>query len=141
MQKTKIIDCFDHSEKEINEIIILEERKINLIESIHKGLEYVGINRTQYEIFIRGYYWNNMSVYVNNLIKKCIICTNSNANIKLSLLINKLFSYHHLGRIELDITSLSKIYPKNKSEYEYLLSIVDHFSKLLKIIYKFLKNL
>ena len=67
MKKTKIIDCFEHSVKEINAIIILEEEKINLIESINKGLGHIGINRTQYEKFRRGYYWNNMPVDVNNL--------------------------------------------------------------------------
>ena len=132
MQKTKIIDCFDHSEKEINVIIILEEEKTNLIESIHKGLGHIGINRTQYEIFRRGYYWNNMSVDINNFIKKCIICTSSNANIQINPINKQIVSYHPLERIELDITSLSKIYPKNKSEYKYLLCIVDHFSKFAK---------
>ena len=83
MKKTKIIDCFDHSEKKINAIIILEEEKINLIESIHKGLGHIGINITQYEIFRRGYYWNNMSVDLNNFITKFIISTSIKANIQI----------------------------------------------------------
>ena len=118
--------------KKINSIIIFEEEKINLIESIHKRLGHIGINRTKYEIFRCGYYWNNMSVDVNNFITKFIICTRCNANIQIKLINKQIVSYHPLERIELDITSLSKIYPKNKSEYKYLLCIVDHFSKFAK---------
>ena len=48
-QKSYIIDCFNKAKKEINSIIILKEEKLNLIETIHKGLGHIGINRTQYQ--------------------------------------------------------------------------------------------
>ena len=39
-----------------------------------------------------------------------------------------------MERVELDLIKLSKIYHKNKSKYNYLLCIVEHFSKFAKCL-------
>ena len=37
-----------------------------------------------------------------------------------------------MERVELDLTKLSKIYPKNKNKYNFLFCIIEHFSKYAK---------
>ena len=52
----------------------MEEEKIELIKTIHHALGHLGINRLNYEIFRRGYYWNNMSIDIRKYVGKCVIC-------------------------------------------------------------------
>ena len=73
-----------------------------------------------------------MSKDIRLFIKNFANCTIIKSNKPLKPLNKQIISYFPLERLELDLTYLSKIYPKNASKYKYIFSIVDHFSKYAK---------
>ena len=131
-QKTYIIDTFNNQKRDINVLIILEEEKIEIMKIFHIKYGHIGINRLNYEIFRHGYYWNNMSIDISNYIKRCVICNTHKLGKKIKPNNKQIISYFPLERVELDLTYLSKLYPKNNSEFNYLLCAIDHFSKYAK---------
>ena len=73
-----------------------------------------------------------MTLDISNFIKKTVICTTTKLAKKIKPNNKQIISYFPLERVELDLTYLNKIYPHNKSQYNYLLCIIDHFSKYAK---------
>lgn len=128
-------------------IIILKDVINNIIEKSHIGLGHIGVNRLQYEIIRRGYFWNNITRDIINYAKQCVICTTHNANKPIKPANKQILSYYPMKRVEMDLIKLSKIHLKNDIDYNYILCIVDHFSKYDKIYFnktkevkKFLKE-
>ena len=101
------------------------------MDKVHKDLGHLGCNRLQYEIF-KGYYWNNITKDIPEYISKCISCNSTNLNKTIKPTNKQILSYYQRERIEMDITYLAKLYPKNKFDYNYLLYVVDHFSIFTK---------
>ena len=66
-------------------------------------------------------------------INLCKTCTISKLNKFIKPSHTQILSYSPLKRVEMDKTYLNKIYPKNESNYKYILCFVDHFSKFSKI--------
>ena len=130
---SNLINLFDNSISSIPVTIITNPEKNYILNVIHKNLGHLGINRLQYEIRRRGYYWNGLTKDVFNYIKRCTLCTQKNLNKPIKPTIKQILSYYPLERLQLDITYLSKIYPKNTSKYNYLLCCIDHFSKYSKV--------
>lgn len=73
-----------------------------------------------------------MTLEISNFIKKCIICTTTKLGKKFKPNNKQIISYFPLERVEIDLNYLNKIYSHNKSQYNYLLCIIDHFSKYAK---------
>ena len=118
--------------KELNCIIILEKEKNKLISCIHIGLGHLGINRLQYEIFRRGYYWYGMTKDIINYVHSCILCTEIKLNKPVKPINKQIISYYPMERIVMDLTYLKKLYSKNNSKYNYIFCLTDHFSKMSK---------
>ena len=73
-----------------------------------------------------------MSIDISNYIKRCILCNTHKLGKKIKPNNKQIISYFPLERVELDLTYLAKLYPKNNSEFNYLLCAIDHFSKYAK---------
>ena len=125
----EIRNYFNNKKYIVNSIIILKEEKNTILESLHNGLGHIGIIRLLFEIEKRGFYWNNIYNDVKKFISTCVICTTHKSNKFKKPMQNQIISYSPLERVEMDITYLNKLYPKNTSEYKYILCFVDHFSK------------
>lgn len=77
---TILRDCFNKSIIKMTSIIIEPKERINLIKSIHEGYSHIGINRLEYEMRRRGYYWKNLSNDVKDFVKACVVCNTNKAN-------------------------------------------------------------
>ena len=73
-----------------------------------------------------------MSVDIKKFFKNYVICTTNKLGKKIKHNHKQIISYFPLERVEMNLTYLLKLYPNNKSEYNYLLSIIDHCSKFAK---------
>ena len=115
-----IIDYFNKTKIRSDSIIILKEEKLNILEALHKGLVHIGITRLFFEIEKKGFYWNNIFNDVKKYIYSCKACTTSKLNKFIKPIHTQILSYSPLERVEMDITYLNKIYPKNESNYKYI---------------------
>ena len=80
---------------------------------------------------IIGIIWRDIKTF----IRKCVRCSVHKLGKKIKPNNMQIISHFALERIELDIIIyLFKLYPNNKSDFKYLLCIVDHFSKFEKHI-------
>ena len=126
---------FDNSISSIPVTIITNKEKNYILNIINKNLGHLGINRLQYEIRRRGYYWHGIKYDVINYIKSCTLCTQNNLNKPIKPNNKQILSYYPLERLQLDITYLSKIYPKNNYKYNYFYVLLNTLVNMLKFIY------
>ena len=130
-----ITDYFNKTKIKSDSIIILKEEKLNILETLHKGLGHIGITRYFFKIAKKGFYWNKLFNDVKKYIKSCKTCTTSKLNKFKKPSHTQIISYTPLESVEMDIKYLNKIYPKNESNYKYFLYLVDHLRNLVKLIY------
>ena len=109
-----------------------EHEKNSLISSIHINNGHLGCNRTVDKIKEKGYYWENMLKDVINYIKnECKICINDKAGLKLKPNYKTIITKGPKERFVIDGFKLDNT-NKVKFGFEWIVEIIDHFSKFLK---------
>ena len=82
------------------------------------------------KIISDGFYWNGITNTCKNFVANCIICQTKNKSLTLPPPSNQILCKYPRELYVCDLTEVSEIYLGLNNKKAYLLSIIDHFSKL-----------
>jgi len=117
----------------INDEEQIPKDKYKLISSVHNSIVgHMGVDKTCDRLIQQGHRWKNMRAHISTFIrKKCACCQ--------KMFVNKIIStsdpftlgsYDIMQKIAMDSTGHL---PKDANGNEYLVSIIDHFSRFIEL--------
>ena len=101
-----------------------------IINNIHIEYKHPGERKMRELIVAHGFYWEGYSKFIRHTISKCPICFSKNKRKKIQMPIKQIIDQGPLFRYQADLWYLDDDLKRNNN-YEFILDVIEHFSKYL----------